>query len=85
MVPALTVIIGLSVATLADRLGPKREKSFKTIIFLPFAISGIAAGSIWQFVYYYSPPGQPQIGLLNAHWTGITHGVPSRGCTRASS
>jgi alpha-glucoside transport system permease protein len=76
VVPALTVIIGLAVATLADRLGPKREKGFKTIIFVPFAISGIAAGSIWQFVYFYSPPGQPQVGLLNAIWTGISHQDP---------
>jgi alpha-glucoside transport system permease protein len=76
VVPAVTVIVGLAVATLADRLGPKREKSFKTIIFVPFAISGIAAGSIWQFVYYYSPAGQPQVGLLNAIWTGLSHAAP---------
>ena len=76
VVPALTVIIGLAVATLADRLGPRREKAFKTIVFVPFAISGIAAGSIWQFVYYYSPPGQPQVGVLNAIWTGISHQNP---------
>lgn len=75
-VPAITVIIGLAVATLADRLGPKREKTFKTMLFVPFAISGIAASSIWAFVYYYSAPGQPQVGLLNSIWVGITHSNP---------
>jgi alpha-glucoside transport system permease protein len=75
-VPALTVIVGLFVATLADRLGPAREKTFKTLIFVPFAISGIAAGTMWSFVYYYTAPGQPQVGLLNAVWTGITKSDP---------
>ncbi|RKR75331.1 carbohydrate ABC transporter permease [Frondihabitans australicus] len=76
VVPALTVIVGLAVATLADRMGPKREKTFKSIIFLPMAISAIAASSIWKFVYYYSAPGQPQVGLLNGIWTGLTHAQP---------
>jgi alpha-glucoside transport system permease protein len=76
VVPGVTVIVGLIVATLADRLGPKREKTFKSIIFLPMSISFIAAASIWTFVYDYSAPGQPQIGLLNAIWTGITHADP---------
>ena len=76
VVPAATVIIGLLVATLADRLGAKREKTFKTIIFLPMAISFIAAATIWSFVYYYKPPGATQIGLLNGIWTAITHADP---------
>lgn len=76
VVPALTVAIGLFVATLADRLGPLREKTFKTLIFVPFAISGVAAGTMWLFVYDYNAPGQPQVGLLNAVWTGITGSDP---------
>jgi alpha-glucoside transport system permease protein len=76
VVPAVTVIIGLAVATLADRLGPKREKTFKSIIFLPMSISFIAAATIWSFVYAYRAPGQPQIGLLNGIWTAITHSDP---------
>jgi alpha-glucoside transport system permease protein len=76
VVPILTVIVGLAVATLADRLGPRREKTFKSMIFLPMAISFIAAATIWAFVYDYKAPGQPQIGLLNALWTGITHSDP---------
>jgi alpha-glucoside transport system permease protein len=76
VVPGLTVIIGLGVATLADRLGPKREKTFKSIIFLPMSISFIAAATIWRFVYAYRPPGQPQIGILNSIWTSITKADP---------
>jgi alpha-glucoside transport system permease protein len=76
VVPAVVVIIGLLVATLADRLGPKREKTFKSIIFLPMSVSFIAAASMWSFVYAYNAPGQPQIGLLNGIWTGLTHAQP---------
>ena len=76
VVPAVTVVIGLFVATLSDRLGPRREKMFKTIIFLPMSISFIAAAAIWNFVYFYNPPGQAQVGLLNAIWTGLFQQSP---------
>jgi alpha-glucoside transport system permease protein len=66
IVPAITVVLGLTVATLADRLKPRGEKIAKTIIFLPMAISLIGAATIWRFVYYAAPKGQPQIGLQNA-------------------
>jgi len=66
IVPAATVILGLAIATLADRLGPSGEKLSKTVIFLPMAISMVGAATIWRFVYYAAPAGQPQIGLLNA-------------------
>ncbi|AIV39513.1 MULTISPECIES: carbohydrate ABC transporter permease [unclassified Curtobacterium] len=76
VVPAVVVVIGLLVATLADRLGPKREKTFKSLIFLPMSVSFIAAASMWSFVYAYNAPGQPQVGLLNGIWTAITHQNP---------
>lgn len=76
VVPAAVVIIGLLVAALADRLGPKREKTFKSIIFLPMSISFIAAASMWTFVYAYNAPGQPQVGLLNGILTGVAHAQP---------
>ena len=66
VVPAACVILGLAIATLADRLGPKGEKLSKTTIFLPMAISMVGAATIWRFVYYAAPAGQPQIGLLNS-------------------
>jgi alpha-glucoside transport system permease protein len=71
IVPAATVVLGLLVATLADRLSPSGEKLAKTIIFLPMAISMIGAATIWRFVYYAAPSGQNQIGLLNALLGGL--------------
>ncbi|MFC0391746.1 carbohydrate ABC transporter permease [Paenibacillus mendelii] len=55
--------LGLLIAILADR--SSFEKLAKGIIFMPMAISFVAAGVIWKFIYYYQPE-QQQIGLLNA-------------------
>jgi alpha-glucoside transport system permease protein len=71
IVPAGAIAIGLLIATLADRLGPRGEKSAKTLIFLPMAIGAVSAGAIWKFVYASNPPTQNQIGLLNGIWTGL--------------
>jgi alpha-glucoside transport system permease protein len=71
VVPAVTVVLGLAVATLADRLGAQGEKWTKSIIFLPLAISGVGAATIWRFIYEARPAGEPQIGLLNAVWTAL--------------
>lgn len=57
------VALGLLIAILADR--SSFERVAKAIIFMPMAISFVAAGVIWKFIYYYQP-GQEQIGLLNA-------------------
>jgi len=65
-VPALTVVLGLAVAVLADRLQPRAEKFTKSLIFLPMAISLVGAATIWRFVYASNPAGTPQVGLLNA-------------------
>jgi alpha-glucoside transport system permease protein len=66
IVPAATVLIGLGIATLADKLSGRWEKSAKSLIFLPMAISFVGAGTIWKFVYDFKPAGEVQIGLLNA-------------------
>jgi alpha-glucoside transport system permease protein len=71
VVPAATVAIGLGVAVLADRLGPRSEKLSKSIIFLPMAISGVGQATIWRFIYEARPEGEPQIGLQNAVWTAL--------------
>jgi alpha-glucoside transport system permease protein len=63
------VIFGLLVAVLADR--SKFESVAKALIFMPMVISFVGAGVIWRFIYAYAPPGQPQIGLLNAIVTGL--------------
>ena len=61
---SLTVILGLLIAVLADR--SRFESVYKGIIFLPMAISFVGSGIIWRFIYYFAPPGRPQIGVLNA-------------------
>jgi len=66
IVPALTVVLGLGVAVLTDRLRPRGEKLTKTFIFLPMAISMVGAATIWRTIYDYQPEGAPQTGLLNA-------------------
>jgi alpha-glucoside transport system permease protein len=71
VVPAATVVLGLAVATLADRLGAGGEKFAKTIIFLPMAISLVGAAVIWDLVYAVRPAGQPQTGLQNAIVTAL--------------
>ena len=35
---------------------------------MPLAISFVGASVIWKFIYAWKPPGQPQIGVLNAVW-----------------
>ena len=84
VVPTFTVIIGLAVAMLADRLGPTGEKFSKTIIFLPMAISMVGAATVWKFVYAYKPPGQNQIGVQNA-LTQRSAVIPRPGWRRTTS
>lgn len=59
-----TVGAGLAVAVLVDRV--RYEALAKSIIFLPLAISMVAASVIWKFVYDYKPRGTTQTGTLNA-------------------
>jgi alpha-glucoside transport system permease protein len=66
-----TVFLGLIIAVLVDRV--RIESIIKSTIFIPMAISMVAASVIWQFVYAYEPPGQTQVGLLNALTTGTGH------------
>jgi alpha-glucoside transport system permease protein len=66
VVPAITVAIGTAAATLTNQVGPTREKIFKSLIFMPMAISFVAASTIWSYFYAYVPPGRPEIGLLNS-------------------
>jgi len=63
---ALSVGFGLLVAVLADR--SKYESIYKSIIFMPMAISFVGAGVIWKFIYTYKGVGVgiQEIGLLNA-------------------
>ena len=65
----MTVTLGLLVAVLTDRV--PYESVAKAIVFLPMAISFVAAGVIWKFMYDYRPPGLPQTGTLNALVTAV--------------
>lgn len=69
-----TVVFGLMLAVLTDRV--RYETAAKTVLFLPMAISFVAAGVIWKFMYEYRPAGAPQIGLLNAVLTTLTGAPP---------
>ncbi len=64
LLTALAVGIGLLVAILVDRV--RYESIAKSVIFLPLAISMVAAGVIWKFMYDYQAPGATQLGTLNA-------------------
>ena len=65
----LSVAFGLIIAVLADR--SRFEKTAKSFIFLPMAISFVGASIIWNFIYEYRPATQPQIGLLNSIVVGL--------------
>lgn len=56
--------LGLLIAILVDRV--RYESIAKSVIFVPLAISFVAAGIIWQFMYQYQDPSRPQTGTLNA-------------------
>jgi alpha-glucoside transport system permease protein len=66
---AATVVLGLLLAVLTDRL--KYEAVAKAFIFLPMAISFVAAGVIWKLMYEFKPQGTPQIGVVNALLTSV--------------
>jgi alpha-glucoside transport system permease protein len=65
LLPALVVGLGLLVAVLVDRV--KYESVVKSIVFLPLAISFVAASVIWRFMYELDP----KVGTLNAVATGL--------------
>jgi alpha-glucoside transport system permease protein len=74
--PTVTVIIGLIIAVLADRV--KYEKVLKSAIFMPAAISFAVAGVIWRFMYQYQPEGMAQIGTVNAFFSTISSSFQPR-------
>ena len=75
VVPAVTVVLGLVVAVLADRLTRGREALARRIIFLPMAISWSAPRRCGASSTTSRPAGQPQIGLHNA-FVGVFGGDP---------
>ena len=68
---AMTVGLGLILAVLTDRV--RYEVAVKALIFVPMAISFVAAGVIWSFMYQFQPsePGFTQTGMVNAVAVGL--------------
>jgi alpha-glucoside transport system permease protein len=62
--PIVTTGLGLLLAVLLDRM--RRESIAKSLIFMPMAISFVGASIVWQFVYKYANPNQPQVGLMSS-------------------
>lgn len=62
--PLITLAIALGVAVLADRV--KYENVVKSVVFIPMAISYVAAGVIWKLMYEFEPPIREQTGTVNA-------------------
>lgn len=61
---ACTVVFGLLIAVLVDRV--RYETVIKSLIFLPMAISAVAAGVIWKLMLEFEPAGEAQTGTINA-------------------
>ncbi len=68
---SLTVGLGLVLAVLTERV--PYEAVAKAVIFIPMAVSFVAAGVIWTFMYQYQPaaPGFTQTGTVNAVLTAL--------------
>ncbi len=71
--PMVVTIVGLIFAVLTERI--RFSTAFKTILFVPMAISFLSAGVTWRLVYDSSP----QRGVLNAIVTSVhdTFAAPS--------
>ncbi len=67
------LLIGLVVGWLSDRLN-KGEAFFKSIVFLPMAISAVGASAIFKFIYEYRPPPLTQIGIINGIRVSVDSG-----------
>lgn len=67
--PLVATGVGLAVALLVDKL--KRQAVYKSLVFMPMAISFVGASIIWKFVYDYRDPSLPQVGLLSQVVMGL--------------
>lgn len=63
--PAIVVPIGLILAVLTSRV--RYESAAKAAIFVPMAISFVAAAVIWKFMYEFNA----DVGTVNAVATGV--------------
>ena len=68
------LFFGLLLAVLFDRV--PYESVVKSMIFLPMAISSVALGVIWKFMYWYQPGDATQTGTLNYIVVNFFHQGP---------
>jgi alpha-glucoside transport system permease protein len=68
VVPALVTAIGLMFAVLTERI--RWSVAFKTVVFMPLAVSAFAAGVTWRIMYQQ----EPDRGAINAA-IGAVRGV----------
>src|SRR4051794_13535584 len=60
VVPALVTALGLLFAVLTERI--RWSVAFKTVVFMPLAVSAFAAGITWRIMYQQ----EPDRGAINA-------------------
>ncbi|WP_086715220.1 ABC transporter permease subunit [Streptomyces angustmyceticus] len=63
--PTVSTVLGLVFAVLTERI--RWGTAFKLIVFMPMAISMLAAGIIFRLVY----DQDPERGVANAVWVGV--------------
>src|SRR5690348_594156 len=73
VVPALVTAIGLIFAVLTERV--RWSVAFKTVVFLPMAISAFATGVTWRIMYQQDP----SLGAVNALGKTISDAVSPPG------
>ena len=60
--PIVVTSLGLSLSVMLNKM--KREAFAKALIFMPMAISFVGGSLIWNLMYTFQDPGQPQTGLV---------------------
>ncbi|MCN9239198.1 sugar ABC transporter permease [Streptomyces sp. RY43-2] len=65
LAPTVSTALGLIFAVLTERV--RWGTAFKLVVFMPMAISMLAAGIIFRLVY----DADPDKGVLNAVWVGV--------------
>lgn len=70
-VSSATIVIGMMVAIVSEQI--RFPRIFRSIVFMPMAISAVGASVIWKLVYTYRPETVEQIGLFNQvlTWIGL--------------
>jgi alpha-glucoside transport system permease protein len=71
-----TLAFGLVLAVLTDKV--RYEAAAKAVIFIPMAISFVAAGIIWKFMFEFRPAGETQVGTVNALMTSVAPNAQPR-------